>query len=83
MTRYFQFVRASGYILKSTTPARLVESIHEVYSGGSPMSPSMRTRSGISTVCAQKQSEGKVSLIDQEKEIFRYGEVKTCILSPK
>jgi len=35
---------ASGYILKSTTPARLVESIHEVYNGGSPMTPSIATR---------------------------------------
>lgn len=35
---------ASGYILKSTTPARLVEAIHEVYLGGSPMTPSIASR---------------------------------------
>jgi DNA-binding NarL/FixJ family response regulator len=35
---------ASGYILKSTSPARLVESIHEVYNGGSPMSPYIASR---------------------------------------
>ena len=35
---------ATGYILKSTTPARLVESIHEVYNGGSPMSPYIASR---------------------------------------
>jgi len=35
---------ASGYILKSTSPARLVEAIHEVYAGGSPMSPYIATR---------------------------------------
>src|SRR5687768_5670847 len=35
---------ASGYILKSTTPARLVEAIHEVYQGGSPMTPSIASR---------------------------------------
>jgi DNA-binding NarL/FixJ family response regulator len=35
---------ASGYILKSTTPARLVEAIHEVYEGGSPMTPSIASR---------------------------------------
>src|ERR1044071_6956667 len=29
---------ASGYILKSTAPARLVEAINEVYDGGSPRS---------------------------------------------
>jgi DNA-binding NarL/FixJ family response regulator len=35
---------ASGYILKSTSPARLVEAIHEVYNGGSPMSPYIASR---------------------------------------
>ena len=35
---------ASGYILKSTSPARLVEAIQEVNSGGSPMSPSIANR---------------------------------------
>lgn len=35
---------ASGYILKSTSPSRLVESIHEVYNGGSPMSPYIASR---------------------------------------
>ena len=35
---------ASGYILKSTTPARLVEAISEVYHGGSPMSPYIANR---------------------------------------
>jgi DNA-binding NarL/FixJ family response regulator len=29
---------ASGYLLKRTAPARLLEAIHEVYEGGSPMS---------------------------------------------
>jgi DNA-binding NarL/FixJ family response regulator len=35
---------ASGYILKSTSPARLVEAIQEVNSGGSPMSPYIANR---------------------------------------
>jgi DNA-binding NarL/FixJ family response regulator len=35
---------ASGYILKSTSPARLVEAIQEVYNGGSPMSPFIASR---------------------------------------
>ncbi|HEY0677820.1 MAG TPA: response regulator transcription factor [Chitinophagaceae bacterium] len=35
---------ASGYILKSTSPARLVEAIYEVMSGGSPMSPYIANR---------------------------------------
>lgn len=32
---------ASGYILKNTLPARILECIVEVYQGGSPMSPSI------------------------------------------
>jgi len=32
---------ASGYILKNTLPARILECIVEVYQGGSPMSPSV------------------------------------------
>lgn len=35
---------ASGYILKSTSPARLVEAIQEVNGGGSPMSPYIASR---------------------------------------
>ena len=35
---------ASGYILKDTKPARLVESIIEVYNGGAPMSPSIAAK---------------------------------------
>jgi len=35
---------ASGYILKSTSPARLIEAIYEVYDGGSPMSPYIASR---------------------------------------
>jgi DNA-binding NarL/FixJ family response regulator len=30
---------ASGYLLKNTTPARLLQAIEEVYSGGAPMTP--------------------------------------------
>jgi DNA-binding NarL/FixJ family response regulator len=32
---------ASGYILKSTSPDKLIEAIREVHSGGSPMSPAI------------------------------------------
>ena len=35
---------ASGYILKSTTPAQLVSSVDEVYHGGSPMTPVVAAR---------------------------------------
>ncbi|MDZ7847771.1 MAG: response regulator transcription factor [Owenweeksia sp.] len=32
---------ATGYLLKETPPAELLESIQEVHSGGSPISPSI------------------------------------------
>lgn len=35
---------ASGYLLKNTAPARLLESIREVLSGGAPMSPEVARR---------------------------------------
>jgi DNA-binding NarL/FixJ family response regulator len=35
---------ASGYLLKNTPPARLLESLHEVLDGGSPMSPEIARR---------------------------------------
>jgi DNA-binding NarL/FixJ family response regulator len=35
---------ASGYLLKSTPPARLLESLQEVMAGGAPMSPPVANR---------------------------------------
>jgi DNA-binding NarL/FixJ family response regulator len=35
---------ASGYLLKNTTPARLLESVKEVLDGGAPMSPEVARR---------------------------------------
>jgi DNA-binding NarL/FixJ family response regulator len=35
---------ASGYLLKNTPPARLLESLREVVSGGAPMSPEVARR---------------------------------------
>jgi len=35
---------ASGYLLKRTTPAQLMENIREAVSGGAPMSPEVASR---------------------------------------
>ena len=65
---------ASGYILKSTSPARLVEAIHEVYNGGSPMTPSIASRvlklfqQFAPTVPADDES--RMALSNREKEIL-------------
>jgi DNA-binding NarL/FixJ family response regulator len=64
---------ASGYILKSTSPARLVEAIHEVYNGGSPMSPYIASR--VLKLFQQfappsKTDEEKYILSSREKEVL-------------
>jgi DNA-binding NarL/FixJ family response regulator len=64
---------ASGYILKSTSPARLVEAIHEVYNGGSPMSPYIASR--VLKLFQQfapsiPEDEEKYTLSNREKEIL-------------
>jgi DNA-binding NarL/FixJ family response regulator len=64
---------ASGYILKSTSPARLVEAIHEVYNGGSPMSPYIASRVlKLFQRFAPSITEGdeKYTLSGREKEIL-------------
>jgi DNA-binding NarL/FixJ family response regulator len=64
---------ASGYILKSTSPARLVESVYEVYNGGSPMSPYIASRvlKLFQQFAPTEQQEGKdCSLSSREKEIL-------------
>jgi DNA-binding NarL/FixJ family response regulator len=35
---------ASGYLLKNTPPARLLEALHEAHEGGAPMSPEVARR---------------------------------------
>jgi DNA-binding NarL/FixJ family response regulator len=64
---------ASGYILKSTSPARLVEAIHEVVSGGSPMSPYIANR--VLKLFQQfappsQQQNEKLKLTSREKEVL-------------
>jgi DNA-binding NarL/FixJ family response regulator len=65
---------ASGYILKSTTPARLIESFQEVHSGGSPMSPYIANRvlklfQRFAPVA--KVNEDEYVLSSREKEILQ------------
>jgi DNA-binding NarL/FixJ family response regulator len=63
---------ASGYILKSTSPARLVEAIHDVYDGGSPMSSYVARRVlklFQQFAPATPQEDDTLSLSPREKEI--------------
>jgi DNA-binding NarL/FixJ family response regulator len=64
---------ASGYILKSTSPSRLVEAIHDVYNGGSPMSPYIASR--VLKLFQQfapsvQDDDEKFALSSREKEIL-------------
>lgn len=63
---------ASGYILKSTSPAQLVEAIHEVYHGGAPMSPYIASRvlKLFQQFAPTVQDDEKFILSGREKEIL-------------
>jgi DNA-binding NarL/FixJ family response regulator len=62
---------ASGYILKNTPPARILEAIKETYEGGAPMSPSIATKV---LKMVQKTNEDlkydSFNLSEREKEIL-------------
>ena len=64
---------ASGYILKNTSPARILEFIKETYEGGAPMSPTVATK--VLKMMVQQSPAGKQSsfdLSDREKEILSF-----------
>ena len=64
---------ASGYILKNTSPARILEFIKETYEGGAPMSPSVATK--VLKIVAEKSTLTKHSdfnLSEREKEILSF-----------
>ena len=62
---------ASGYILKNTTPLRILDFIRETYEGGAPMSPSVATKV-LKMIAAQKTEAAinSFNLSDREKEIL-------------
>lgn len=65
---------ASGYMIKKTTPAKLIEALQEVYNGGAPMSPGIATR--VLTLFQkfaphqQQANDESASLSKREKEIL-------------
>jgi DNA-binding NarL/FixJ family response regulator len=61
---------ASGYILKNTSPSRILDFIKETYEGGAPMSPSVATK--VLKIVAET-SAPKVdtfNLSEREKEVL-------------
>ena len=74
---------ASGYLLKKTAPSKILESITEVFNGGSPMS-SQIARKVIGSFQQKNSIEDSSLLTQREKEILkllarglRYKEIAT------
>jgi DNA-binding NarL/FixJ family response regulator len=63
---------ANGYLLKKSSPLKLLSSLREVMEGGAPMSPEIARRVLKSFHATQKESfEKKYSLTRREQEILQ------------
>lgn len=60
---------ATGYVLKKTPPAKLLEAITEVYNGGSPMSSTI-ARKVMNSFSENKIKQPVDDLSEREKEIL-------------
>jgi len=63
---------ASGYILKRTSPAQILEAIRDLHEGGSPMSSEIARRVVESMQKSKKQSKATEILTPRETEILDY-----------
>lgn len=63
---------ATGYILKRTSPAQILEAIRDLHSGGSPMSSEIARRVVASLQKKNNSSAATEILSDREKEILDY-----------
>ncbi len=62
---------ASGYLLKDTPPARVLEAIAEVYAGGAPMTPAI-ARKVVATFRAAAPAEAVPTILSpREKDVLR------------
>jgi DNA-binding NarL/FixJ family response regulator len=64
------YAGASGYILKNTSPARILDFIRETYEGGAPMSPSVATKVLNLVAQTHKPRQNEFKLSDREKEVL-------------
>lgn len=62
---------ASGYMLKKTTPLKMLEAIRETHAGGAPMTPTVAVKV-LQMFRLQNEAEKKefIDLSDREKEIL-------------
>jgi len=63
---------ASGYILKRTSPAQILEAIRDMHEGGSPMSSEIARRVVESMHESKKNPEGVELLTTRENEILDF-----------
>ena len=63
---------ASGYILKRTSPAQILEALSDLYEGGSPMSSEIARRVVKSMQESKKRSKEVELLTTRENEILDY-----------
>lgn len=66
---------ASGYILKKTDPARMLEAIRELYEGGAPMSSQIARKVVVAfqqQVISNPEGSGLDMLSAREKEILEF-----------
>jgi DNA-binding NarL/FixJ family response regulator len=73
---------ASGYLLKRTASARLLEAIRDVYDGGSPMTPQLARRvvqfflkPGTEDSAVSKLTPGEKEFLDQLAQGYAYKEI--------
>ena len=73
---------ASGYLLKRTASARLIEAIHDVHAGGSPMTPQLARRvvQFLSRPAQENQdiprlTPGEKEFLDQLAKGYAYKEI--------
>lgn len=62
---------AKGYLLKKSTPEKIVESIKDVRDGGSPMSPFIARKVLENFSAAKTTSSQNYNLTNREKDILR------------
>ncbi|MBL7726195.1 MAG: response regulator transcription factor [Dinghuibacter sp.] len=61
---------ASGYLLKNTSPARILEAIREVYEGGAPMSPAIASK--VVHSFHKKNDAGTTGLTEREMAVLHH-----------
>lgn len=61
---------ASGYLLKKTQPARILEAIHEIHEGGAPMTAKIARKVLTAFQSAMPSLPPDVQLSEREKEVL-------------